>query len=218
MDYGKVVWAAEAATRILEEEGLTDEANFVAQRYTQDGIVLRDKFGSQPVPKILPSFPVYNQLLDPTWDGSNQNKFNNCGPASVGMCTQHLTGVRLWDDDTLDAMLGPTYTGYTTVGQLAKFMTERCNIPNSGPVYDQRGIERIVEAISNRHPVIVLYYFNINDHSSGHFCPVYGFDGDGVWRANPWGGSYEYQTWGTFSRWYKGWTIECYASRYYGGL
>lgn len=41
-DLGKVAWALEEATRILEREGLKDEAAYVAKTYTADAIRRRD--------------------------------------------------------------------------------------------------------------------------------------------------------------------------------
>lgn len=216
VDWSKPRWATEAAQRILEAEELDVEAAIVGDRYTSDAAYLESVAAQlTPASTILPRFPAFNQLLDPTWDGSSQNLYNNCGPSSLAMCVYHLTGVRLWDDDILDAMNGPTFRGYTTTDQLSKYLTERCGIPNR-VTYDADPTARIQAALYYRHPVIALFYFDIHKPASGHFCPVYGYNQEGVYRANPWGASYQFMDYTQFSLWQKGYVVECLATAYYG--
>ena len=156
---------------------------------------------------MLQPWPFYNQLKDWTVDvdGVDENAKNNCGPESVAMCLKYLTGVELPADFIKDVMKGPHYTGYTFTSDLTKFLEEKCEIPcevHNGNA--QTMLQPVVQrAIDNGYPIIVLYFWNINQPESGHWAPVIAYDSQGCSRMNPWGGVLEQWSWRKFERWQK---------------
>lgn len=165
----------------------------------------------------LAGFPIWNQLDDWTDDpNGDTNRWNNCGPQSVAMVTKYATGVELPGDFIKDVLYGEAYLGYTFTNDLARFLNTRADIPTDVYGGDANATLRpvVVDALRQGFPVIVLYYLALDKPASGHFCPVYAFNDDGCWRANPLGGKAEFQTWAEFERWQKqGVAIVCKRKR-----
>lgn len=156
---------------------------------------------------MLTPWPLKDQLNDWTLDdgGMNPNAENNCGPASVAMCVKYLTGLDLPSDFIKDVLYGENFLGYTFMNHLANFMQERaatrCEL-HSGDAHTL--LQPIVRrSIDQGFPVIVLYFWRLEEPQSGHFAPVIGYDEGGCTRANPWGGKLEYWGWPMFEEWQK---------------
>lgn len=155
---------------------------------------------------MLSPWPLYNQLADWTVDadGVDENRENNCGPESVAMCLKYLTGVELPADFIKDAIYGASFTGYTFMGDLARFLKKRCDLTCEIRSGQEPTLQPIVKrAIDAGFPTIVLFFFELEKPDSGHFAPVVGYDEGGATRANPWGGKLEYMKWPDFETWQK---------------
>jgi hypothetical protein len=214
--FDKVRWGEEEVQRALEGEGLNEESRWVGDRYTTDAAEWERHMASLgPGQIILPHFPAINQLYDPSRDHEGQNLVNDCGPASTAMIIGHLTKVTMWVDDITDRMKGPYHTGYTNIRDIWLFLEEQAGIPShivEPGATPLRDVTR--QWLSMYHPLIVLFYWKLEQPNSGHFCPIYGFDDGGVYRVNPWGGGYEHMTWRDFDRWEKGYAVLSQRTRY----
>ena len=149
------------------------------------------------MPTLSP-WPNWSQLDDWTADGGpDENRLNNCGPESAAECLKYLTGVELPADFIKDAMYGEAYTGYTDVGHLVDFLQRRCEVPceiHSGDGNSK--LQPVVQqAIDAGHPIVVLYYWKLEQPNSGHFCPVIAYDQNGCTRANVWNRQLETWDW-----------------------
>lgn len=149
----------------------------------------------------LTPWHLWSQNGDATWDGAaDENHFNNCGPESCAMCLDYLTGVALPADVIHDAVAGQGFKGYTGFPQLSGFLEQYCSIPTRTYTGDgNTKLRPVVEAaLKALHPVIVLFYWNLQAHTGGHFCPVTACSDNGITRANPWGGISEDMSWAAF--------------------
>lgn len=206
-----MTWSQEQVQRILEAESLGAESAWVGNRYTADATGWRNYGWMLPEGTVkLPYVPAMNQLNSKPPAGSDQNQFNNCGPACVSIVTRHVTDVWLYPDQIVDAWYGPGYTGYTSTDKLSSYLVQRCGINNT--VYDPATLggnaRNVIQAsINNLRLVIGLVYWQLNQPASGHFVVYYGYDAEHVLRVNPWGGLYEVQSWADFWTWNKNWLI-----------
>ncbi len=157
------------------------------------------------MPQLTPWWN-WNQLNDWTADGlPDKNRLYNCGPESVAECLKYLTGVELPADYVKDVMYGEGYVGETDVPHMVSFLQDRCQVPcevHSGNANTL--LQPVVrKAIDNGNPIIVLFFFTLNDPSSGHFSPVVAYDETGCTRSNTWNGLQETWDWATFEKWQK---------------
>lgn len=156
---------------------------------------------------MLNPWPLYNQLNDWTVDadGIDENRENNCGPESVAMCLKYLTGVELPADFIKDVVRGDGYKGYTFMTDLSGFLQRRCEVRCAVHTGDATTkLEATVKAaLDQSYPIIVLFFWKLEQPESGHFAPVIGYDETGCTRANPWGGVLEKMTWAEFEQWQK---------------
>jgi hypothetical protein len=211
VDFSKVTWSQEQVQRILEDESLAAESAWVGNRYTADAAGWRNYDWMLPDGTVkLPYVPAINQLNSKPPAGSDQNQYNNCGPACVSIVTRHVTDVWLYPDQITDAWYGPGYTGYTSTDKLSSYLVQRCGIDNT--VYDPATLggnaRSVIEAsLNNLRLVIGLIYFDRSKPASGHFVVYYGYNADSVLLVDPYGGLYKSWPWGEFATWHKGWLI-----------
>ena len=156
--------------------------------------------------RVLHPWPDdWNQLDDwSTDENGDQNRYNNCGPESLAATLKYLTGVEMGADEIVET-IDNNHVGYTTVEQLTAWLKRYAEIETEEHYGDASTLLRpVVEgAIDNGYPVIVLFFFDINDPESGHFCPVYGYNDTGVYRHQVYGGGTEFMDWATFEAWQK---------------
>ena len=141
----------------------------------------------------------WSQLRDPfPWDVLNATY--DCGPESVAECVAYLTGVQLEAEYIKGEMYNAQYVGYTDIVHLAGYLENKCAIPvqtYSGNA--QTKLQPIVQkALSLYHPVIVLFFWDLQKLTGGHFCPVIACDEKVVTRSNPWTGATETWSWAHF--------------------
>jgi hypothetical protein len=157
------------------------------------------------VPQLTPWWN-WNQLNDWTADGlPDKNRLYNCGPESVAECLKYLTGVELPADYIKDVMYGEGYVGETDVPHMVSFLQDRCQVPCEVHSGDANTLLQplVRQAIDDGNPIIVLFFFTLNDPSSGHFSPVVAYDETGCTRSNTWNGLQETWDWATFEKWQK---------------
>lgn len=169
-------------------------------------IQLPEQRGVWKVERVLHPWPdKWNQLDDwSTDENGDQNRYNNCGPESISATLKYLTGVELSADEIVETM-DNNHVGYTTVEQLTAWLTRYAEIETETHYGNASTLLRPVveEAIDNGYPVVVLFFFDINDANSGHFCPVYGYNDSGIYRHQVYGGGTEFMAWEKFEAWQK---------------
>ncbi len=157
------------------------------------------------MPALSP-WPLWSQRNDWTADGRpDENATNNCGPESVAECLKYLTGIELPADFIKDVMYGESHLGYTDVQHMVTFLQQKCEVPCEVHGGDASSLLQPVvrQSITKGYPIIVLYFWKLDNPNSGHFSPVISFDEQGCTRANVWNGQLEYWNWNTFERWQK---------------
>ena len=158
------------------------------------------------MPELKP-WPLKNQLTDVLLKDNriNPNAENNCGPTSVAMVLEYLTGVDLPADLIKTMLYGLDFKGYTFMNDLSKFLRDRGGTESEIHTGDANTLLQPIvrQSIDNGYPVIVLYFWDINQPQSGHFAPVVAYDDTGCTRANPWGGVMEHWNWDKFEAWQK---------------
>jgi hypothetical protein len=157
------------------------------------------------MPALTP-WPNWSQMNDWTADGRpDENRFNNCGPEAVADCLKYLTGIELPADYIKDVMYGEAYTGYTDIPPIVDFLQRLCEVPcevyrgDVGP--HLRPV--VQQALDAGHPIIVLFFWKLEEPYSGHFCPIVACDEYGCTRANVWNGQMETWSWDHFEQWQK---------------
>jgi hypothetical protein len=171
------------------------------------------------MPALSP-WPNWTQLNDWTADGRpDENRFNNCGPESVAECLKYLTGIELPADYIKDVMYGEAYTGYTNIPPIVDFLQKKCAVPcevysddlasamggrSTGSTPAHTRLQPVVQqALDAGHPIIVLFFWKLEEPNSGHFCPIVACDEHGCTRSNVWNGQMETWSWDTFEQWQK---------------
>jgi hypothetical protein len=171
------------------------------------------------MPALTP-WPNWSQLYDWTADGRpDENRLNNCGPESVADCLKYLTGIELPADYIKDVMYGEAYTGYTFIPPIVDFLQKKCEVPcavysdnlasamggrSTGSTGAHARLQPVVQqALEVGHPIIVLFFWKLEEPESGHFSPIVACDEYGCTRANVWNGQMETWSWDTFEHWQK---------------
>lgn len=145
----------------------------------------------------------WNQLTDGTLDGTRTGWENNCGPESLAECVFYITAGRfeLKADEIHDQLMADNESRYTSIAELSQWCQwhgiEVEPLSGNASTLLQ---PKVRWAIANGKPIIVLFAANLDTLTGGHFCPVYAYNADGCWRANPWGGKSEFMTWAEFER------------------
>lgn len=152
----------------------------------------------------LSPFPVWNQLNDWTVDpdGTDENKYDNCGPECVAMCLKYITGVELSADFLKDRVYGQGYKGYTFVRDWIKFLVDQCEITTVQLTAEHKQND-FIEYLSLGFPLIILRYFDLKKPESGHFIVAFGYDKQGFTYVDPLGGYVKWEDNKSFMRYYK---------------
>jgi hypothetical protein len=155
----------------------------------------------------LHPWPFWSQLHDWTFDGRPDiNKYNDCGPESVAMCLKYLTGVELPAEYIKDVMKGSGYVGYTSVEDLAGFLSRYCECPTEilrpGDRHHLAHYEW--QYLSKGRPLIGLFSFSAPGAADGHFRAVIGRTASTAITADPWSGRRRVETLAEHWAWSKG--------------
>ena len=206
-----MAWSQEEVQRALESESLVAESHWVGGRYTADAAGWRNWGWAVPQGTVkLPYVPAINQLSSKPPAGSDQNSYNNCGPACISIVTRHVSDVWLYPDQITDAWYGPGYTGYTSTDRAESYLAQRCGIDNTvhSPASLGGNAQHVIQVTLNNLKLIIgLIYFDLSKPASGHFIVYYGYNANGPLYVDPYGGLYRSWSWAEFWQWHKGWLI-----------
>lgn len=146
----------------------------------------------------------WNQLADATIDGRpDENADLNCGPQSLAECVYYLTceRVEFKADEIHDQVMPEGKRDVTYAEQLALWCGWHGIFAEVLTGDARTRLEPKVRwAIDNGKPIVVLFFFDLEKLTGGHWCPVYAYNTVGCWRANPLGGKSEFMTWAEFER------------------
>ena len=172
-----------------------------------------DQFPASLAPALRELTPwptAWTQLDDWSLDtDGDQARENNCGAQSVAAALYHLTGVEQSCDvirETVVRFFGAPKNGYLTTDHLVSYLRRFCGVECQVASGDgSTRLRPLVEqAVTDGTPLIVLFAWDYERFdATGHFCPVVGYNADGVFVHEVYRGGRKALTWTQFEDWQK---------------
>ena len=179
--------------------------------------------GDAPWSIDLNPWDFWSQTNDPARDGdpgSGPNAANNCGPEALAMVVAHLTDVVLDADYILDCMDGPDHIGYTSLEDLARYLTRFCRTQVSivNPQTKHDWLWQCWKELTLNHPSIALFSFSAPGAPDGHFRPIIGMTNSPptLITADPANATRRVESWDLAWQWAKNPIILVHRSRAIG--